>query len=89
MASKAMIQASLRHTRRRSYSVSAMENMTTPAPMMGKASGLTSGGDAPLKETKTFWMRDPKTGNWIPESHFDVIDVVELRKKFLSKGGKR
>lgn len=33
----------------------------------------------------SFWMRDPKTGNWIPESHFDAVDVVELREKLLFK----
>ncbi|KAK4269015.1 hypothetical protein QN277_022225 [Acacia crassicarpa] len=33
---------------------------------------------------KVFWMRDPKTGNWIPENHFGEIDVVELRNKYLS-----
>ncbi|KAH0982259.1 hypothetical protein GBA52_009436 [Prunus armeniaca] len=32
---------------------------------------------------QVFWMRDPKTGNWIPESHFEEIDVTELREKLL------
>lgn len=32
-----------------------------------------------------FWMRDPKTGYWIPENQFDAVDVVELREKHLSK----
>lgn len=32
---------------------------------------------------QVFWMRDPKTGNWIPESHFKEIDVAELREKLL------
>ncbi|CAA3012452.1 SENESCENCE-ASSOCIATED GENE 21, mitochondrial-like [Olea europaea subsp. europaea] len=32
-----------------------------------------------------FWMKDPKTGNWIPETHFEQIDVAELREKLLSK----
>lgn len=34
---------------------------------------------------ETFWMRDPKTGNWIPETHFGQIDVADLRDKFLPK----
>ncbi|CAA3008673.1 protein SENESCENCE-ASSOCIATED GENE 21, mitochondrial-like isoform X2 [Olea europaea var. sylvestris] len=34
---------------------------------------------------EVFWMRDPKTGNWIPETHFEQIDVAELREKLLSK----
>ncbi|KAI3414563.1 uncharacterized protein J3R85_016206 [Psidium guajava] len=37
------------------------------------------------KEKKVFWMRDPKSGNWIPESHFDEVAVAELREKFLAK----
>ncbi|KAJ8755858.1 hypothetical protein K2173_024403 [Erythroxylum novogranatense] len=32
-----------------------------------------------------FWMRDPKTGNWVPENHFDDIDVADLRNQLLSK----
>ncbi|XP_018718144.1 protein SENESCENCE-ASSOCIATED GENE 21, mitochondrial-like [Eucalyptus grandis] len=37
------------------------------------------------EKKKVFWMRDPKSGNWIPESHFDKVDAAELREKFLSK----
>ncbi|KAJ0075662.1 hypothetical protein Patl1_33548 [Pistacia atlantica] len=38
----------------------------------------------PCMERKdVIWMRDPKTGNWIPETHFNQIDVAELRAKFL------
>jgi len=37
------------------------------------------------EERKIFWMRDPKTGNWIPENHFGEVDVADLRNKFLSK----
>ncbi|KOM24630.1 hypothetical protein LR48_Vigan11g003400 [Vigna angularis] len=36
------------------------------------------------KEDK-FWMRDPKSGNWIPEKHFGEVDAAELREKFLPK----
>nr|XP_016448021.1 PREDICTED: protein SENESCENCE-ASSOCIATED GENE 21, mitochondrial-like [Nicotiana tabacum] len=35
-----------------------------------------------------FWMRDPKTGNWIPETHFSDIDAAEQREKFLSSNRK-
>jgi len=37
------------------------------------------------EERKIFWMRDPKTGNWIPENHFGEVDVADLRNNFLSK----
>ncbi|CAL9095444.1 Late embryogenesis abundant protein [Musa troglodytarum] len=30
-----------------------------------------------------FWMRDPKTGNWMPENRFGDVDVAELRARFL------
>ncbi|OMO65994.1 Late embryogenesis abundant protein, LEA-5 [Corchorus olitorius] len=42
-------------------------------------------GEVSVGEKETFWMRDPKTGNWIPENHFGDIDVAELREKLLSK----
>ncbi|KAF4383332.1 hypothetical protein F8388_009363 [Cannabis sativa] len=32
-----------------------------------------------------FWMRDPKTGYWIPENHIGEIDVADLRNNLLSK----
>lgn len=37
------------------------------------------------KEKDVFWMRDPKTGYWIPETHFGEPDLVELRQQMLSK----
>ncbi|KAL2932947.1 Protein SENESCENCE-ASSOCIATED GENE 21 mitochondrial [Bienertia sinuspersici] len=39
------------------------------------------------KRKDVYWMRDPKTGNWIPETHIGEVEVdaVELRRKFLSK----
>nr|WIW57644.1 late embryogenesis abundant protein LEA74 [Pinus tabuliformis] len=36
------------------------------------------------RKNKVFWMRDPATGNWIPEDHFGDIDIAELRAKVLS-----
>ncbi|XP_057460068.1 uncharacterized protein LOC130750480 [Actinidia eriantha] len=34
---------------------------------------------------EVFWMRDPNTGNWIPETHLHQVDVADLRDKFLPK----
>ncbi|KAK7294524.1 hypothetical protein RJT34_17413 [Clitoria ternatea] len=34
---------------------------------------------------KVFWMRDPKSGNWIPENQFEEIDPADLRDKLLPK----
>ncbi|THU67432.1 hypothetical protein C4D60_Mb05t24570 [Musa balbisiana] len=32
---------------------------------------------------EVFWMRDPKTGNWMPENRVSDVDVAELRARFL------
>ncbi|KAE8657506.1 hypothetical protein F3Y22_tig00116994pilonHSYRG00112 [Hibiscus syriacus] len=72
---------------RRSYAV-VVENMTKQAvaSVMRKVADLRAevvpADDA---EKGMFWMRDPKTGNWIPENHFGDIDVAELREKLLPK----
>jgi hypothetical protein len=46
-----------------------------------------SAADGGTRATKkdVFWMRDPKTGCWIPENRFqdDVHDAVELRNRML------
>lgn len=55
------------------------------APIVKKAAA--SSGEVEAKG-EIFWMRDPKTGNWVPENCFgnDVVDdAVALRNKFLSK----
>ena len=44
-----------------------------------------SGGTAVERQKEIFWLRDPKSGNWIPESHFGEIDVAKLRERFLPK----
>ncbi|CAI9114502.1 OLC1v1015240C1 [Oldenlandia corymbosa var. corymbosa] len=67
---------------RRAYSV-AVDNVKVGSATMTrktaeeKVEGVAAGKDV-------FWMKDPKTGNWLPESHFDQVDVVELRQKLLS-----
>lgn len=62
----------------------------TPASMVArKVKAAMETGDrddvTAVEQKETFWMKDPKSGNWIPESHFGDIDVAELREKFLSK----
>ncbi|CAK8560521.1 unnamed protein product [Lathyrus sativus] len=37
------------------------------------------------KDGTIFWMKDPKTGNWIPENHFGEVDAADLRNMFLPK----
>ncbi|KAL6134783.1 hypothetical protein ACLB2K_067011 [Fragaria x ananassa] len=61
--------------------VSTMRRMATT-----ETSHSTGGAVADEQEKKqVFWMRDPKTGNWIPENHFEDIDAAELREKLLNK----
>ncbi|CAL9103188.1 unnamed protein product [Musa hybrid cultivar] len=38
---------------------------------------------AATREEEVFWMRDPKTGNWMPENRVGDVDVAELRARFL------
>lgn len=45
---------------------------------------INTGGVAKGLKREVFWMRDPKTGNWLPETHFDEIDAVDLRSKIFS-----
>ncbi|XP_051135020.1 uncharacterized protein LOC127254149 [Andrographis paniculata] len=51
-------------------------------PLMGKV-----GDESAAIGKQVFWMKDPKSGNWIPESQFghQELDVADLRAKFLSK----
>lgn len=43
------------------------------------ASGATNNK---TKQDK-FWMRDPKTGCWIPENRFEEVDVIDLRNRLI------
>ncbi|KAF1863624.1 hypothetical protein Lal_00030692 [Lupinus albus] len=51
----------------------------------GKLSESGSVNGSASSVNKVFWMRDPKTGNWVPENHFGEVDAADLRKKFLPK----
>ncbi|KAK8574941.1 hypothetical protein V6N13_033843 [Hibiscus sabdariffa] len=83
-----MAQLSIKnfHLLRRSYAVVAAENVTKQAVASVMRKAADSRADH--AEKAAFWMRDPKTGNWIPENHFDDIDVAELREKLLPKNYK-
>jgi hypothetical protein len=75
---------------RRSYS-SAVENARVQPVVtaLRKAADQSSSAVATDQQPEEiFWMRDPKSGNWIPESHFGQIDVAELREKLLPQNKK-
>ncbi|KAI8529739.1 hypothetical protein RHMOL_Rhmol12G0248600 [Rhododendron molle] len=77
---------------RRTYTVAA-ENVRVGTAAVGTKKAADSSRVGPEKEASprggkredVFWMRDPKTGNWIPETHFGEVDVADLREKYLVK----
>ncbi|PON63118.1 Late embryogenesis abundant protein [Parasponia andersonii] len=92
---KVLINSFLILSRRRSYA-SVVENVReqgAATAVMRKAAGaaepVAPASSGVVDEKKeTFWMRDPNTGNWIPESHFGEVDVAEQREKLLAKKNK-
>lgn len=71
---------------RRSFSVAVLENIrrVQPVTTATRKAAESSGAEA-TEQKENFWMKDPKSGNWIPESHFGEIDVVDLREKLLPR----
>ncbi|KAM3699157.1 hypothetical protein ACB098_05G004200 [Castanea mollissima] len=69
---------------RRAYSV-AVENARVQPVVTVVSKAAESGSTVAGEQKDIFWMRDPKSGNWIPESHFGEIAVAELREKLLPK----
>ncbi|XP_026658397.2 protein SENESCENCE-ASSOCIATED GENE 21, mitochondrial-like [Phoenix dactylifera] len=72
---------------RRCHSAAAASARAVPgvarrAAAAAETAAMESGG--PAKE-EIFWMRDPKTGCWIPENRFDEVDAAELRARYLPK----
>lgn len=71
--------------------VGAQKATTTAAAVVKRkaaaepAAVASSTGVVEGEKKEIFWMRDPNTGDWIPESHFGEIDVAEQREKLLPK----
>ncbi|EER92160.1 hypothetical protein BDA96_01G367700 [Sorghum bicolor] len=54
------------------------------ATPMAKTDVVAAAADASrAKQDDKFWMRDPKTGCWIPENRFQEVDVVDLRNRLI------
>ncbi|MCL7027304.1 hypothetical protein MKW94_014288 [Papaver nudicaule] len=74
---------------RSGISASAAENVKTSATTVKKVlqeTGKAGNKAATEVESKeVFWMRDPKTGNWMPENHSNEADPADLRNMLLSK----
>ena len=84
MAKVAIKSILLLCNRSRSYATA-----TATAVVQAAASAVRKANDSTAtisgEKKESFWMKDPKTGNWIPETHFDDIDVVALREEFLPR----
>ncbi|KAI4355365.1 hypothetical protein L6164_004146 [Bauhinia variegata] len=71
---------------KKSYVVTAENVRLQPAAVVTKVVGSSDSTESVVSgDEKNFWMRDPKTGNWIPEKHFGEVNVADLREKLLSK----
>ncbi|CAO2163169.1 unnamed protein product [Urochloa humidicola] len=72
---------------RRAYSAAAaaVARKEPAIEAAGKASlpGKAAAAAAKPKEEESFWMRDPKTGCWMPEAHMADVDAADLRARLL------
>ncbi|CAL4914804.1 unnamed protein product [Urochloa decumbens] len=72
---------------RRSYGVyaKAANVHVSSAAAAGRMTvdGAADGAGTATRKKDVFWMRDPKTGCWIPENRFQEVDAVELRNRLL------
>jgi hypothetical protein len=71
---------------RRSYGVDARPVNVQVSAAAAATVERTAGGAGTGMATSNkdaFWMRDPKTGFWIPENRFQEVDAVELRNRLL------
>nr|GLL23277.1 protein SENESCENCE-ASSOCIATED GENE 21, mitochondrial-like [Ipomoea trifida] len=74
---------------RRGYTVAA-ERVKAQAVKRAAVESPAAGEKAAAeKEAAAFWMRDPKSGNWVPETHFDDVDPADLRKQLLPRNCKK
>ena len=65
---------------RRTYSAAAAMARKDPVEAAGKAR-MPGAGAKPREEG--FWMRDPKTGCWMPENRLHDVDAADLRARLL------
>ncbi|KAF8769422.1 hypothetical protein HU200_006451 [Digitaria exilis] len=78
---------------RRTYSAAAaaavarnepVEAVAGKARLPGSADKKAAAVAAMAKVEESFWMRDPKTGCWMPETHMgEVVDAADLRARLL------
>ncbi|OAY76417.1 hypothetical protein ACMD2_08308 [Ananas comosus] len=85
--SRVFISKVLSLTCRRCYSIATESTRAAHAAtsMVVRTEGATTAKRAAAEGKEVFWMRDPKTGYWVPENRFDQVDAAELRARLLPK----
>lgn len=53
-----------------------------PVSVAAVKARLPAAEKAPMNEEWS-WMRDPKTGCWMPENHIDDVDAADLRARLI------
>ncbi|XP_061340933.1 protein SENESCENCE-ASSOCIATED GENE 21, mitochondrial-like [Gastrolobium bilobum] len=75
--------------RKRSCAVVAeslrLQTAATTVVKSNESESASANASSASKKDEIFWMRDPKTGNWMPENRFGEVDSADLREKFLPK----
>ncbi|XP_066387788.1 late embryogenesis abundant protein Lea5-D-like [Miscanthus floridulus] len=76
---------------RRSYSgvyaraVTVQQSSAAAAVATAKTDVAVADASRATTKQDKFWMRDPKTGCWVPENRFEEVDVVELRNRMIHR----
>lgn len=69
---------------KRAYTVASENIVKVQSSLMTKEGKK----EEKLEKEKVFWMRHPKTGYYMPETHFDNTHVVDLENKILTNDPK-
>jgi hypothetical protein len=67
----------------RSYAAAAAAMTRQEPSAAAAASRLAAAAQKEAPKKDVFWMREPKTGNWMPENHFQDVDPADLRARLL------
>ncbi|KAL6858688.1 hypothetical protein ACP4OV_017690 [Aristida adscensionis] len=68
---------------RRAYSAAAARKVVEPVDAARTAAAAAGDKAATKPQMEYSWMRDPKTGYWMPENHLDGVGAADLRARML------
>ena len=68
---------------RRTYSAAAAVARKDPVVGAAGKERLPGAGAGAKPREEGFWMRDPKTGCWMPENRLHDVDAADLRARLL------